>query len=103
MNANNERRICVIRQYGRRTRPSWGADGYRYTKPSSTFRSSFVPADGTSGASYESGDFDTSPFLGSPRASCRPRMHLWYREQSTMVQREFIAQLTSLSLCWLHR
>ena len=31
-------------------------------KPSSTFRSSFVPADGTGAASYESGDFDTSPF-----------------------------------------
>ena len=82
-----------------------GADGCRYTKPSSTFRSSFVPADGTGAASYESGDFDTSPFLGSPRASRRPPlpMYLWYREQSTMVQREFIAQLTSLSLCWLHR
>ena len=67
-----------------------GADGCRYTKPSSTFRSSFVPADGTGAASYESGDFDTSPFLGSPGASRRPPlpMYLWYREQSTMVQRE---------------
>ena len=63
-----------------------------------------MPADGTGAASYESGDFDTSPFLGSPGASRRPPlpMYLWYRQQSTMVQREFIAQLTSLS-CWLHR
>src|ERR1700688_1589889 len=33
----------------------------RYTKPRSTLRSSFVPADGTGAASYESGDFSTSP------------------------------------------
>jgi hypothetical protein len=62
-----------------------------------------VPADGTGAASWESGDFDTSPFLGSPRASCGPPVpfYLWYREQSTMVQRESIAQLTSLY--WLDR
>ena len=57
-----------------------------------------MPADGTGAASYESGDFDTSPFLGSPRASRRPpvRLYLWYREQSTMVQREFIVLATSM-------
>jgi hypothetical protein len=73
-------------------------DGYRYTKLSSTFRSSFVPADGTAAASYETGDFDTSPFLGSPRASRRPppAMYLWYRERSTMVQRESIVLATSM-------
>ena len=49
-----------------------GADGCRYTKPSSTFRSSFVPADGTGAASYESGDFDTSPFFGQPSGEPRP-------------------------------
>ena len=71
-----------------------GADGCRYTKPSSTFRSSFVPADGTGAASYESGDFDTSPFLGSPRASRRPPvpLYLWYRKQSTMVQRKIYSR-----------
>jgi hypothetical protein len=61
-----------------------------------------VPSDGIGAASYESGDFDTSlswAALGSPPVA----MYLWYREQSTMVQREFIAQLTSSSLCWLHR
>ena len=49
-----------------------GADGCRYTKPSSTFRSSFVPADGTGAASYESGDFDTSLFWAAlGRAAAR--------------------------------
>src|SRR5580704_15582405 len=43
-----------------------------YTKPSSTFRSSFVPAEGTGAAGYESGDFDTSPFWAAlGRAAAR--------------------------------
>ena len=70
-----------------------GADGNRYTKPRSTCWSSFVPADGTGAASYESGDFGTSPFfLGSSWASRGPPVpvYLWYREQSTMVQRELL-------------
>jgi hypothetical protein len=48
------------------------ADGYRYAKPSSTFRSSFVPADGTGAASYETGDFDTPPFFGQPSGEPPP-------------------------------
>jgi hypothetical protein len=57
--------FCEVFQYA-------GADGNRYTKPRSTFRSSFVPADGTGAANYESGDFGTSPFFcgqlsGEPR------------------------------------
>jgi hypothetical protein len=62
-------------------------------KPRSTFRSSFVPADGTGAANYESGDFGTSPFfLGSSQASRGPPVcvYLWCREESTMVQREFM-------------
>ena len=76
-----------------------GADDYRYTKPSSTFRSSFVPAIGTGAASYKSGDFDTSPFLGSPRTSRDPPVpfYLGYREQSTMVQRELIVVVVLLA------
>ena len=67
-----------------------GADGNRYTKPRSTLRSSFVPADGTGAASCESGDFSTSPFfLVSSQASRGPPVHmyLWCREQSTMAVR----------------
>ena len=49
-----------------------GADGNRYTKPSSTFRSIFVPADGTGAASYESGDFGTPLFWAAlGRAAAR--------------------------------
>lgn len=49
-----------------------------------------------------SGDFGTSPFLGSSRAShyLRVPMYLGYRDQSTMARREFNSQLRMPRSLW---
>jgi hypothetical protein len=45
-----------------------------------------VPPDGTSTASYESGDFGRSPFFGQLSGKhCLPVLvYLWYQAQSTI-------------------
>jgi hypothetical protein len=62
--------FCEVFQYA-------GADGNRYTNPRSIFfRSSFVPADGTGAASYDSGDFGTSPFFWAALGQAAARQYL---------------------------